>query len=264
MKLMPEFRAALDIVLVEASPVLRKVQEETLRDCGLSVRWTENFAAARDGQPLFLVANEFFDALPIRQFVRTERGWCERMVALDQNGALAFALAPLPTPFVATGREGAPQGGVHEMSATGEAIAEEIGHAIARSGGAALIIDYGYTTPGFGETLQAVASHRFADVLSDPGASDLSAHVDFRALAGAAVRGGASVCGPEEQGTFLMALGLSERAGALSNTARSGTDVATLDAVRIAVDRLVNPDQMGSLFKALAIVPKSTPVPPGF
>ena len=264
LKLMPEFRAALDIVLVEASPVLRKLQEETLRDCGVPVRWAESFAAGRDGRPLFLVANEFFDALPIRQFVKTEHGWCERMVTLDQNGALAFALAPFPATLVPSGRDGAPQGGVYEMSATGESIAEEIGHTIARDGGAALIIDYGYDTPGFGETLQAVAGHEFADVLSDPGASDLSAHVDFRALAGAAMRGGVSVCGPMDQGTFLMSLGLSERAGALSNTARSDADVATLDAVRIAVDRLVNPDQMGSLFKALAILPKTAPPPPGF
>jgi NADH dehydrogenase [ubiquinone] 1 alpha subcomplex assembly factor 7 len=264
LKLMPEFHAPLDIVLVEASPVLRKVQAETLRDCGVPVRWVESFGPGRDGRPLFLIANEFFDALPIRQFVKTERGWCERMVALDQRGTLAFALAPIPVTLAPTARDGAPQGGVYEMSTTGEAIAEEIGHTIARDGGAALIIDYGYDTPGFGETLQAVARHQFADVLSDPGASDLSAHVDFRALAGAAVRGGASVCGPVEQGTFLLSLGLSERAAALSNTARSGADLATLDAVPIALDRLINPDQMGRLFKALAIVPKTAPPPPGF
>src|SRR4029079_6190181 len=105
---------------------------------------------------------------------------------------------------------------VYEVSLAGEALCEDIAHVIARHGGGALIIDYGYDVPGFGETLQAVASHRFADVLSDPGTSDLSAHVDFRVLAGAARRGGASVYGPLEQGAFLTSLGIVQRAERLS------------------------------------------------
>ena len=263
-KRMPEFHDTLDVVLVEASPVLRKVQEETLRDCGVAVRWSTNFEPMSDGRPLFLVANEFFDALPIRQYVKTGRGWCERMVTLDAEGALAFALAPSPAPLVPPNRDGAPNGGVYEQNAAGEAICELLGHAIARDGGAALIVDYGYSVPGFGETLQAVKSHSFADVLSDPGAGDLSAHVDFKALCDAAARGGASVCGPVEQGAFLLSLGLRERAGALSNTARARWDIATLDSIRLAVERLVGQDQMGRLFKVLGIVPKSAPTPPGF
>lgn len=263
-KRMPEFRATLDVLLVEASPVLRNVQEETLRDCGVAVRWTANFEPPNDGRSLFLIANEFFDALPIRQYVKTERGWCERMVTLDERGALAFALAPSPAARVPPNRDGAPNGGVYEMNSAGEAICEQIGHAIARDGGAALIVDYGYGAPGFGETLQAVKGHAFSDVLSDPGASDLSAHVDFAALGAAATRGGAAVYGPVEQGAFLLSLGLRERAGVLSNDARARSDIATHDGIRLAVDRLVRSDQMGSLFKTLAIVPKSAPTPPGF
>ena len=256
LKLVPAFRDSLEVVLVEASPALRKVQQETLRDCGVAIRWADSFDLSLAGRPVFLVANEFFDALPIRQYVKTERGWCERMVTLDQNGGLAFALAPtaLPAGLVPASRDGAPLGGVYEMSSTGEAIGEEIAHAIARDGGAAIIVDYGYGTPGFGETLQAVASHKFADVLTDPGSSDLSAHVDFTALGAAAMHGGASVCGPVEQGAFLVALGIVERAERLSRV-KNMTD---------QLDRLIKPDQMGRLFKVLAIVPKSAPTPPGF
>ena len=258
LKLMPEFRAALELVLVETSPVLRKVQEETLRAAGVAPRWVENFDASLADRPLFLVANEFFDALPIRQYVKTERGWCERMVALGQDGALVFALAPapLPPPLLPASRDGAPPGGVFEVSTTGEALCEDIAHTIARHGGGALIVDYGYNEPGFGETLQAVASHKFADVLADPGTSDLSAHVDFRALADAARRGGASVCGPLEQGEFLTALGIVQRAERLSEN--------HLQDMTEQLDRLVRPEQMGTLFKALAIVPQNAPTPPGF
>lgn len=258
LKLVPEFRTELDVVLVETSPALRKDQEQTLRDCGAHVRWADSFDSTLAGHSVFLVANEFFDALPIHQYVKTERGWCERMVTLDENGALAFALAPstIPAALVPASRDGAPLGGVFEVSAAADAIAETIGAAVARDGGAALLIDYGYDRPGFGETLQAVASHGFADVLGNPGSRDLSAHVDFAALRDAAVRGGASVCGPVEQGSLLVSLGIVERAEKLSRN--------HLQNMTSQLDRLTKPDQMGALFKALAIVPKSAPTPPGF
>jgi SAM-dependent MidA family methyltransferase len=258
LKLMPEFRSALEIVLVEASPVLRKAQAETLADCGVALRWSENFDSDSAKVPLFLVANEFFDALPVQQFAKTERGWCERMVTLGGNGELAFALAPaaLPPGLVPASRDGAPDGGVYEQSASGEAICQQLAHAIAHNGGAALIIDYGYDTPGFGETLQAVAGHQFADLLVDPGASDLSAHVDFAALRAAATRGGAAAFGPVEQGAFLTSIGIVERAEALSRN--------HLQTMTAQLDRLVNADQMGTLFKALAILPQNAPPPPGF
>ena len=258
LNLMPEFRNALELVLVETSPVLRKQQEATLRGSGVALRWTDSFDASLTDRPLFLIANEFFDALPIRQYAKSERGWCERMVALSPDGGLVFALAPAPLPaaLVTANRDGAPPGAVYEVSLAGEALCEDIAHVIARHGGGALIIDYGYDVPGFGETLQAVASHKFADVLSDPGTSDLSAHVDFRALTGAARRGGASVYGPLEQGAFLTSLGIVQRAERLSGN--------HLEDMTRQLDRLVKSDQMGTLFKALAILPQNAPPPPGF
>jgi SAM-dependent MidA family methyltransferase len=259
LKSMPEFFDGLDVVLVEASPVLRDIQKDKLKDSGAQIRWAVRFDESANG-PLFLLANEFFDALPIRQFVKTSRGWCERMVTLD-DGALAFALAPTPTPpaLIPPDRLEAPDGGVYESAPAAMALAEEIAAIIARQGGGALITDYGYAAPGFGETLQAVAAHSFAALLDDPGESDLSAHVDFTALAQAGRRGGAAVFGPQNQGDFLVDVGIGRRAEKLmaSNPQSAQTLVA-------GVERLIAPDQMGVLFKALALMPDAAPKPPGF
>jgi NADH dehydrogenase [ubiquinone] 1 alpha subcomplex assembly factor 7 len=253
-KLAPEFLKSIGVVMVEASPTLRALQQERLKDCGVSVQWKDRFEAG--DRPLFLIANEFFDALPIRQFVHTERGWCERMVVVDK-GALAFALSPVASAMAVEGD--APIGGVYETSPATLAIAEEIGHAIARKGGAALIIDYGYDRPGFGETLQAVGKHRFKGVLDAPGEIDLSAHVDFTAFAAAARRGGAQTFGPVGQGQFLETLGIGARAEKLARLNKTEASM-----IAEAVDRLVKPEQMGTLFKALAILPPHAPAPPGF
>jgi SAM-dependent MidA family methyltransferase len=259
MKLMPEFRDQLEVVLVEMSPALRHVQEATLKDCGVTLRWVESFGSIAADRPLFLVANEFFDALPIRQYVRTERGWCERMVTADTDGALAFALTPVTTDAVPADRAEAPLGGVYEACPAGEALAESIAHVIAAQGGAALIVDYGYEEIGFGETLQAVSSHSFDGVLNQPGDSDLSAHVDFAALAEAAVRGGADAWGAVEQAALLTDLGIEQRALRLAH----GDDEKT-KMLKAQVARLTDLDQMGELFKAIAIVPAGTPTPPEF
>jgi NADH dehydrogenase [ubiquinone] 1 alpha subcomplex assembly factor 7 len=253
-KLAPEFLRSIDVVMVEASPVLRAQQEERLKDCGVRIAWKERFEES--DRPLFLIANEFFDALPVRQFVQTERGWCERMVVADKGG-LAFALSPVASVVAVEGD--APQGGVYETSPATLALAEEIGHRIARHGGAALIVDYGYDHPGFGETLQAVGGHQFKEVLDAPGEIDLSAHVDFTSLAAAARRGGAQTFGPIGQGAFLQMLGIGPRVESLIRANKS-------EAPEIvqSVDRLVNPEQMGTLFKAVAIMPPRAPTPPGF
>lgn len=255
---MPEFLAAVEIVLVESNPVLQAAQRETLKDCGLPIRWSERFEESN--RALFLLANEFFDALPIHQFVKTDRGWCERMVTADS--ALGFALAPaaISNAMLPPTRDGAPLGGVYETSPAATALAEEIALSIARHGGAALIMDYGYGAgAGFGETLQAVGDHRFQDILESPGEIDLSAHVDFAALANAASRNGAAVFGPTDQGDFLTALGIIQRAERLARGRLGRTP--DIDS---QLERLILPDQMGTLFKALAIVPKSAPKPPGF
>jgi NADH dehydrogenase [ubiquinone] 1 alpha subcomplex assembly factor 7 len=253
-KLAPEFLKAIDVMMVDASRTLRELQQERLKDCGVPIQWKDRFEA-RDG-PQFIIANEFFDALPVRQFVHTDRGWCERMVVADK-GALSFALSPVATAMAVEGD--APIGGVYETSPATLALAEEIGHTITRRGGAALIIDYGYDTPGFGETLQAVGKHQFKDVLDTPGEIDLTAHVDFTAFAAAARRGGAQTFGPIGQGQFLERLGIGARAEKLAQLNKSEAS-----AIATAVDRLVSPAQMGTLFKALAILPPHAPTPPGF
>lgn len=256
MRVAPEFLAALDVVMVEASPALHEVQKAKLAACGARIVWADRFEPESVDRTLFLLANEFFDALPVRQFVRVDTGWRERMVTADANGNLSFVLSPVPADgIVPADRGGAPQGGVAEIAFAATALAEEIGRAIATQGGGALILDYGYDKPGFGETLQAVESHSFAELLADPGQSDLSAHVDFLALAEAARRGGAASYGPTGQGAFLLDLGISARAEQL---------IQKDPGIAAALDRLVNPKEMGSLFKALAIVAKGAPKPPGF
>ena len=259
-KLAPEFREAIDVVLVDACPALVTRQQARLADAGVGVRWQSQFDESLGDRPLFLIANEFFDALPIRQFVKTARGWCENMVALDANQNLALALSPDPLPLdVPAERSVATDGAVYETSPASTALAEELGRAIATHGGAALIVDYGYSVAGFGDTLQAVGEHQFRDVLATPGEIDLSAHVDFDAIARAAERGGAVSYGPLAQGELLAGLGILDRMMALRRRNPGGqAEIAT------AVDRLINPDQMGTLFKALAILPKGAPKPPGF
>ncbi len=260
-KAAPEFLDGLEVVLVEASPLLRQAQAEKLKDSGAQIRWTTHFDDSLADLPLFVLANEFFDALPIRQYVKTERGWCERMV-VNQDGELDFALAPLPTPSaaIAASRAGAPEGGVYEVSAAATALAEAIAGVVAEKGGGALILDYGYgEEAGYGETLQAVGGHSFADVLAEPGENDLSAHVDFAALAQAARHGGAAVYGPRTQGEFLTELGIIGRAEQLMKT-----NPASAQNLFAAVERLIGPGQMGILFKAMAFLPPSAARPPGF
>lgn len=254
-KNVPGFLSGADIVLVESSPRLRALQKERLKDAGVPVMWTERFEGC--DRPLFLIANEFFDALPVRQFVRTERGWCERMIVVDENGALALALAPTATLVRIEGN--APQGALFEIAPAADAIAEEIGRTIASEGGAALIIDYGYEGPAFGDTLQAVSRQRYADILDAPGTLDISAHVDFARLASAAARGGAVTCGPVDQGAFLTRLGIEVRAERL---ARENPNEAA--PIRAAAERLTEEAQMGRLFQALAILPAGAPKPAGF
>jgi SAM-dependent MidA family methyltransferase len=259
LKAMPDFLGGLDVVLVEASPHLRRLQEETLKNSGVPIRWLNSFDAEA-GRPLFLVANEFFDALPIRQYVKTSRGWCERMVTA-KDGDLHFALAPSPAPpaLIPENRAGAPEGGVYESAPSAIALAEEIAAQIEAHGGAALLVDYGYAGPGFGETLQAVQDHRFADPLSNPGEADLSAHVDFTALGEAGLRGGAGVHGPVGQGGLLTALGIGARAASLA-----ARHPASRDALQAALVRLTEPSAMGTLFKAMAFLPGAAATAPGF
>jgi NADH dehydrogenase [ubiquinone] 1 alpha subcomplex assembly factor 7 len=248
----PEFTADLEVVLVEASPALQAVQAEKLRGLGADISWQSQFDDSLADRPLFLAANEFFDALPLRQYVKTARGWCERIVTAE-NGELSFVLAPVPVPSSAipADREPAPDGGVYEISPAAMALAQDIGRIVATKGGAALMIDYGYSqASGFSETLQAVSGHRFADALAEPGQDDISAHVDFAALVQAGRLGGAAVFGPLTQGLFLANIGIVERAEQLmSANPDQGKSILQ------AIERLIGSDQMGRLFKVLAFAP---------
>ena len=256
----PEFLPQAEIVLVETSPAREAMQREKLKTFAVDISWQARFDDSLADRALYLLANEFFDCLPLRQFVKTARGWCERMVTVE-GGELIFALAPLPAnpSLIPPDRAEAPNGGVYEVASSALALAEEIARIVAEKGGAALIVDYGYGEVGFGETLQAVAGHKFSDVLAEPGESDLSAHVDFPALARAARAGGAAAYGPVTQCNFLADLGIGPRAERLMIA-----NPKEARAIAGAVDRLVNPKEMGALFKALAIAPKTAPKPPGF
>jgi NADH dehydrogenase [ubiquinone] 1 alpha subcomplex assembly factor 7 len=253
----PRFAESVRIVLVETSPTLRRLQADALARS--SAIWASRFDDVPVDEPLFLIANEFFDALPVRQFVRSERGWHERMVTSDGDG-LRFVLAPdaAPPDLVPAQLRAAPLGSVYELNSAASGLIRTIAGRIAETGGVALIIDYGHLTTAVGDTLQAVKAHAFSDPLAEPGESDLTAHVDFDALAEAA-KGAGAVLGPVLQGDFLEALGLRERAARLK--ADNPDKTAEIEA---AVVRLSDPQQMGTLFKVLAVYEAGVPSPPGF
>jgi SAM-dependent MidA family methyltransferase len=249
----PGFREAVSVHLVETSPALKQRQAETLAARKVEASWHTHFDDVPEG-PILLVANELFDALPIRQYVRLDV-WRERVIGMDARGRLSFGIGPgvLESGFEAR------QGSILEARPAGEALMAAIAGRIAKDGVAALVIDYGYAESGPGETLQAVRGHGYTDPFDRPGESDLTAHVDFAALARSARAAGAAVHGPMEQGAFLLALGLAERAEKLSAEA----DEATRQDINAAVARLAGREQMGMLFKALAVTPRGI-VPPPF
>ena len=243
-RLDPAFLAAASLHLVETSPILRAKQAETLAKAPLRATWHGAFAEVPEG-PLFLVANEFFDALPVRQFVRADGEWRERVVGLVADGRLRFGIGPN---FLPDG-PAAPEGSILEISPARNALATEIGRRIAAAGGAAIILDYGQDEKGIGDTFQAVRRHGYTDPLAAPGEADLTAHVDFGALARAAEAEGARCDGSVSQGNFLKSLGLMERAAHL----KAGKDAAAAADIDAAVERLSGPDQMGTLFKVMTI-----------
>ncbi|HWG80891.1 MAG TPA: SAM-dependent methyltransferase [Stellaceae bacterium] len=254
----PDFRRALRLHLVEGSPVLRAKQAAALNEA--EPRWHDDIATLPQG-PLLLVANEFLDALPIRQLVRRSDGWHERRVALGRDGALAFTLAAAPDAEAAIppARSGAAPGSLCEIRPVATALAASLGARLSREGGVALFIDYGHAASACGDTLQAVRGHRRHDVLAEPGTADLTAHVDFAAVAAAATAAGARAWGPVTQGAFLVALGLATRAGALKQRA-TAAQAAAIDA---ACRRLLEPGEMGTLFKVLALAHPALAAPAG-
>ena len=250
------FRDAIDLHLVETSESLRAEQAALLADAGPT--WHERFETVPPG-PVLVIANEFFDALPIRQFERVGNAWQERVVALAPSSEV-LRFATTDSVPVEAGLGCAPSGAIVERAPVREALAGVLAERIAAEGGAALILDYGPERPGFGDTLQAMKRHSRHDALDEPGNADLTAHVDFSALASAARREGAYVFGPVAQGRFLRSLGIEARAARLRQNAIAD-QAADIDA---ALRRLTGVHGMGELFKALALAHPALDTPPGF
>ncbi len=253
------FHQALRLHLLESNAALRKQQQEKL--AAYKPVFVDRLMELPE-MPLLAVANEFFDTMPMRQFVKTGKGWCERLVGFEKD-ELVFALSP-PAPAIQTlvpdeWREG-PEGMVYEISPVSLAIVNHVASHIARHGGAGLVIDYGYATPSGQPTLQGVADHRFTGVLERPGEVDVTADVDFSALKLIAVHQGAKVAGPANQGAFLEAMGIGLRAAVLK---RHATEE---QAQKIDEDmhRLVDPAHMGIQFKVLGILSPAIKETAGF
>jgi SAM-dependent MidA family methyltransferase len=261
-RVLPDFLAAVSIHLVETSPTLRERQAATLP--GLPVRWHDELAGVPGDAPILLVANEFLDALPVRQFVRRHGRWHERLVAVDEAGAFRFVLNTRSTPFpqiAAMGTDALPDDTLLELGPARDAFAAMIADRLVAQGGMALLIDYGSDVPlMLGDSFQAVRHHQKVDPLTEPGEVDLSAHVDFRAVGRRALEAGADVYGPLAQGAFLRRLGIELRLERLAERATP----EQRQGLASGCARLIEPGQMGELFQAIAFTGPGAPVPPGF
>lgn len=246
--------AAAEVWLVESSPVLRRIQAATL--AGLDIRWTDR-ADALPQAPLIVLANEFFDALPVRQYRRVDALWRERLVGLADAGLSFTWTDPRPDAALDTLFGSVPDGTIVEHAEVAEAVTADLAARIEAHGGAMLVLDYG-AWEGTGDTLQALRHHMPVHPLAEPGLADLTAHVRFRALADAARPLAHS--GPVGQGAFLERLGITARAQALAR----GRCCTALEAVVAAHRRLTHPEEMGTLFQVLAVSPPGAPPLPGF
>lgn len=260
-KIVPEFTAAAELHLVETSPVLRAAQAERLS--AHAPHWHDTLASVPTG-PAIVIANEFLDALPVRQFVRREGEWRDRRVTGAPDGGFQFcegeeaatdgALVPEDISNAAS------EGDIAEVRPAVPDLMSQLAARAAVAPLTALFIDYGHAASAPGDTFQAVAGHGFADPLQAPGMHDLTAHVDFAALARAARKAGLAVHGPVEQGPFLLGMGLAQRCERLMKEA-SGAQAREIES---GARRVVDPSQMGALFKAVALTGATAPVPPSF
>lgn len=240
---------------VETSPTLRLLQEQAFPDA----HFHEAVTTLPADKPLLIVANEFFDALPVYQLLKGPHGWHERRVACQDTIFLPIAGDPVPDDVVPTALRDASPGSIIESCPAAVAIVRFLARRLVEQGGAMLIIDYGYDGPALGETLQAVHRHGFVNPFESPGEHDLTAHVDFATLASMARLQDARVIGPASQGDFLGILGIAERAGILAR-ARPDRGHEIAEAHR----RLTHPTEMGSLFRVMAILAPGWPDPAGF
>jgi NADH dehydrogenase [ubiquinone] 1 alpha subcomplex assembly factor 7 len=251
LRVLPPLYQSLSVHLVEINPVLREKQKATLSGVR-NIAWHDNIDDVPDG-PAIILANEYFDVLPIHQMVKRETGWHERTVEIDSNGQLSFGASAEPVPrfdvLLPPLVRAAPPGAVFEWRPDTEIM--KIASRVRDQDGAALIIDYGHLRSDAGDTFQAIARHSFTDPLKNPGQADVTAHVDFQALARAAEDLGARVHGPVSQGDFLKRLGIESRAATLM--AKATSEVS--EDISGALKRLIGGGRggMGQLFKALAI-----------
>ena len=247
----------MHVHLVETSERLRGVQRVTLEAYSTKVAWHDSFEEVPEGFTL-IAANELFDAIPIRQFVKTPTGFRERVVALDAEDELTFAagVATLDPQLLPSPVTSIPDGTIFELSPARQAVMQTLCQRLKDFGGTAVIIDYGHMVSGFGDTLQAVRQHDFDPPLAHPGEADLTSHVDFEDLAKVALATGIHLNGGLRQGEFLYGLGLAERASALARD----KEPVEQKLIAAAVDRLAGEGagKMGELFKVIAV--SSTPL----
>jgi NADH dehydrogenase [ubiquinone] 1 alpha subcomplex assembly factor 7 len=241
--------------LVETSPILRRAQADRLP----SARWHDDLASLPGDGPLLVAANEFFDALPARQFVATPGGWRERLVGWEEGRFVPVAGPPVPASAIPDHVRAAPAGTILETSPAAAAVARLLAHRLASQSGAALIVDYGHAPTAAGDTLQAVSGHRRADPWVAPGDQDLTVHVDFQNLAQSAAAEGVQLFGPVAQGEWLVKMGIDLRCEALRRSAPGRAEEQLA-----ARNRLVSSEEMGSLFKVMALVAPDWPEPEGF
>ena len=255
---MPDFRQAARVSLVEMSPLLQSAQKRSLQDAGVDIHWAGHIDEVPEG-PSLIIANEFFDALPIMQLQRTEDGFFERAIGLDAQGGLCFGLMPLGIAPPGFAKHAKP-GDIVELSPASAQYAQAIAQRLIAHDGAGLIIDYGHGQSTIGDTLQAIRAHEKVSVLDRPGESDITAHVDFEALGQAFVGAGVQISDVITQQDLLARLGLHTRAQMLAANA-SARQRADLVA---AVARLAGPQQMGHLFKAMAVYAPGMASPAAF
>lgn len=255
-RLDPDFLNAAELVLVEPSPPLRELQAERLAEGAVQPRWLASLDALGADLPIVLLANEVLDCLPARQFVRVGEGWAERRVGLDAEGSLIFGLTPAPDVPIGFAAE---PGELMEVSPAQAEFARRLAQLLGEASGAALLVDYGRARPGPGDTLQALRDHQKVPPLSDPGGADLTVWADFPTVLATAAAEGVGVTEILEQGEFLRRLGVEARAQALiaANPDRE-------PVLRRQLARLIEPDGMGTLFKAVALMSPPDLIPPGF
>jgi len=250
--------SSVQVTLVETSPTLRKSQQKLLEDFDLPIQWHSDVSSLPK-LPTLLIANEFFDALPVRQYQRNGKNWHERLVGLNEQDDLIFGLArEAETALDIKANEGS----IIERNLIGERIMHELAAHIVHYGGAGIAIDYGHTQSAVGETLQALRDHQFVSPLEEPGEADLTTHVDFKRLLDIAQSRGNAVSGPITQADFLEALGIRQRGQSLIKSANSDQAKAIISAIDRLTDRAHK--QMGSLFKVISFYDPKMPKPAGF